>query len=220
MLFGGVAIYFTGHTDKVGAYQLKQHVQKNGGKVNYAFSVTHTTHIVCTNLCASKLKSFSSTTRPLKKKIHVVHPDWIIESIKLGVLQPESKYEIVVTRDTASILDFMPSAGDGNAVSKSIAENDVSGASSQAPGTPSDHPCTTSLSLSTDESQSSQKLPYKPVTHPLLHSRRSSASSHQPSKAAPTSEKTIPKVQTSIKQQRIKSIMKRAQVQNAQKSFR
>ena len=218
MLFGGISIYFTGHTDKVGAYQLKQHVQKNGGKVNYAFSVTHTSHIVCTNLCASKLKSFS-TTRPLKKKIHVVHPDWIIESIKAGVLQPESKYEIVVTRDTSSILDFLPSAGGEKTSSKSEAELLGSDASSPPSETPDPNPCATSLSISTDESQGSQK-PYKPVTHPLLHTRRSSASTYEEPKIEHVSRDNVRKVQRSMKQQRINSIMKRAQVANAQKSFR
>lgn len=182
--------------------------------MNYAFSVSHTTHIVCTNLCASKLKSFSST-RPLKKRIHVVHPNWIIDSLKSNELQPESKYEIIIAKDTTSILDYMPSEGTNKSTSKAHS-SEVSNASEEPIKDP---PNSMSLSLSTDESQESPS-PYKRVTHPLLHSRRSSASSHRDDSLRPSLDHSHSRVQVSMKQSRINSIMKRTAVQNAQKSFR
>lgn len=224
-LFNGVAIYFNGHTDKVGVLQLKQAVQKNGGMVNYAFSVTHTTHIVCTNLCASKLNAFSGT-RPLKKKIHIVHPDWIIDSLKAHELQPESKYEIVVTKDTTTIMDFLPSKEDQKADSKSEAKadsddgkEDSSSTSNEAEESVALESGSMSLSLSTQESQEKDKQ-YKPVQHPLLHSRRSSTSSHSASRSKSSMDQFPNRVQPSVKQARYNSIMKRGLIRNAQKSFR
>lgn len=193
--------------------QLKQQIQKHGGKTVHAFSATTVTHVVCTNLCASKMKSFSN-----KRKIYVVHPNWIIDSIKSHAIRPESKYEIVITRDTPSILDYMPKKEE-----KDFEEESKSTHTGQSQSdTPKGNSNSQSLSLSTDDSQESPKE-YKRVTHPLMQNRRSKPATHPRNSLKPPSriptEIVSPNLQVSMKQARIGAIMKRMNVPTAQKPF-
>lgn len=220
-LFKGVTVFFTGYTDKFNIMQLKNQLQKHGATTSYAFSATHTTHIVCTNLSASKMKTFSS--KP-KRRLHIVHPNWIIDSIKAHEMQPESKYDIEITGKVSSILDYVEKepkkAGDENGLVDAATEPTDVKTSLSSPSN--------SLSLSS-EGTPDQTAQYKFTTHPLLKHRRSSSVSHR-SKSHVQHEKEIGTyadsmkppsypVQTTAKQVRINAILKKQHVSSAQKPF-
>ncbi|QDZ23442.1 DNA polymerase IV [Chloropicon primus] len=76
-IFKGVTIHVNGYT-KPSHTELKElMIQWGGGFENY-FSNTRVTHIICSNLTDAKLKQYQKERNP----VPVVHPDWIMESIR------------------------------------------------------------------------------------------------------------------------------------------
>lgn len=201
--------------------QLKNILQKHGAITNYYFVASQTTHIVCTNLCASKLQS---SAKGRKKRVFIVHPNWIIDSVKAQKALPEKDYEIIVTGDTTSILDYMtkePKQQTNDGVEA------LPGAAEALPQVAT----STSLNLSSDTNTSEPKE-YKRSTHPLFKIRRSSPPKGSKSglQGAHPKEKTDTAAKNGIpstnfpsinpKQARFDSILKKSAVPRAQKSFK
>jgi hypothetical protein len=57
---------------------------------SYMFSPVTTTHVVCTNLASAKERIMK-----LHQRVHVVHPDWILHSVKQKKRLPESDYLVL-----------------------------------------------------------------------------------------------------------------------------
>ena len=86
-LFEGVCIHVNGYT--VPSHQeLKDIMAEYGGSFENYFSNTRVTHIICSNLTDAKLKQYSKERNP----VPVVHPRWILESIRAGQVLPHSRY--------------------------------------------------------------------------------------------------------------------------------
>ena len=219
----GVNVYFTGYTDTLNVQQFKNLLYKHGAETSYSFSATRTTHIVCLNICASKMEKF---LRGTKRRVHVVHPNWIIDSVKENQVQPESKYEILPTGKTLSMLDFVereekPEAPKPAPLSSSVSDSQEE-LNMAVEGT------STRLSLSLQECEL-QKSDYKRVSHPLLRQRRSAERKPKvpaDPKNTPSSTSRDPKTSVeasqrrpTLKQQRFNTILKRTNVASAQKEF-
>lgn len=102
-IFCGVEVWFTGYTDKVSYYHLRQMVLENGGKVRYMFSPVTTTHVVCTNLAAAKERFMRR-----HQNVRVVHPDWILHSVKQKIRLPERNYRVLKNTQEKTLDDIVP----------------------------------------------------------------------------------------------------------------
>ncbi|KAF2068951.1 hypothetical protein CYY_009730 [Polysphondylium violaceum] len=94
-LFKGLRIYFDGYTDQVSLIHLKKLVILHGGTHSHWFSPTSCTHIIGTCMSLTKYEQVIKRNLPKSsriKKIHYVHPDWILDSCKFEKLQPEVNY--------------------------------------------------------------------------------------------------------------------------------
>jgi len=96
-IFAGVSIWVNGYTNP--SYdELKLLVRENGGEFQHFFSKTHVTHVIASNICESKIKN-------LKRNDKVVHPNWIVESVKANCLLAIDKFLLhsVAKRDGSAI---------------------------------------------------------------------------------------------------------------------
>ncbi|EMD46231.1 deoxycytidyl transferase, putative [Entamoeba histolytica KU27] len=84
-IFKGVAVWITGRTHP-SASILRSLILQNGGKYLMKYSSSEVTHIVATQLSYQHQIQF-------ERKI-VVHPNWIIDSIKYGTLQATTNYSL------------------------------------------------------------------------------------------------------------------------------
>ncbi|XP_030057278.1 DNA repair protein REV1 isoform X2 [Microcaecilia unicolor] len=84
-LFNGIAIYVNGYTDPSAA-ELRRLMMLHGGQYHLYYSRSKTTHIIATNLTNAKIKEL--------KGEKVVHPSWIVESIKAGRLLSYIPYQL------------------------------------------------------------------------------------------------------------------------------
>ncbi|KAI8812064.1 BRCT domain-containing protein [Cladochytrium replicatum] len=108
-IFKGITVYFNGflgstHSDLT----IKEMLQENGGSYTPFFSKTTVTHMICTSLANSKILKLTST-----KKISsqfVVHPDWLVDSVKAGKRLPESKYQLFAQKDQPRATSFWVSS--------------------------------------------------------------------------------------------------------------
>ena len=82
-LFKDIVIFVNGYTVP-SLDELKRLMKKHGGGFQHYYSRSNCTHIIATNLPDSKIKKL--------KDEKVVHPDWIVESVKAGKLLPYRKY--------------------------------------------------------------------------------------------------------------------------------
>ncbi|EDR23817.1 DNA polymerase IV, putative [Entamoeba dispar SAW760] len=82
-LFRGVVVWITGRTHP-SASILRSLILQNGGKYLMKYSSSEVTHIIATQLSYQHQIQF-------EKRI-VVHPNWIIDSIKYGTLQAITNY--------------------------------------------------------------------------------------------------------------------------------
>ncbi|CAB4028229.1 DNA repair REV1-like isoform X1, partial [Paramuricea clavata] len=82
-LFKNIVIFVNGYTVP-SSDELKRLMKTHGGGFQHYYSRSKCTHIIATNLPDSKIKEL--------KGEKVVHPDWILESIKAGKLLPYHKY--------------------------------------------------------------------------------------------------------------------------------
>eukprot|EP00210_Caulerpa_lentillifera_P007456 g7126.t1 len=87
-IFSGVCIFVNGYT-KPSHQELKTLMAQHGGTFENYFHSPPVTHFICANLPSAKVKQ-------LKKERHsvpVVHPYWIVESIKSQELLPIGNYQ-------------------------------------------------------------------------------------------------------------------------------
>jgi hypothetical protein len=95
-MFAGVRAYFDPGTESTeySYYHITKLFELHGGNSNLAPAKRSTTHIICSNLCASKhnrvLASLGGKLAPI-----VVRPAWILDSLKTGRRLPEEPYRIV-----------------------------------------------------------------------------------------------------------------------------
>ncbi|KYR00760.1 hypothetical protein DLAC_02803 [Tieghemostelium lacteum] len=90
-LFKGIRVYFDGHTDDVSLVHLAKLVVMNGGTHSHFYS-THCTHIITTAMSLQKFENVTKRNRFHSTSIAYVHPNWILDSLRLKKLQPESQY--------------------------------------------------------------------------------------------------------------------------------
>ena len=175
-LFKNVNVYFTGYTGNVNVNRLIDLLHKYGGKTTFMLSVSKNTHLVCTSLCASKIRVIANS----KRKIHVVHPNWILESVKRGKLAAENEFEVV------SFSAQHPKLLYPNDEKKEIKSNNQRGNSELLEDLESCNLKTVpsrEIQSSSNDSKSFQlnekiqQCSFKPVNHPLMRYRRSSKSS-------------------------------------------
>lgn len=99
-LFQNLVFHIDGRTSHHTAQELQYIIFRNGGQYEqYYFAGSGgssvVTHIIATNLAAAKVKQYRSMRNPP----FIVHPQWILDSVKLGSLQPEVQYQLPVMRD-------------------------------------------------------------------------------------------------------------------------
>ncbi|XP_046857755.1 DNA repair protein REV1-like isoform X2 [Xenia sp. Carnegie-2017] len=82
-LFKNVVIFVNGYTVP-SSDELKILMKKHGGGYQHYYSKSKCTHIIATNLPDSKIKDL--------KTEKVVHPNWIVESIRHGTLLPYRQF--------------------------------------------------------------------------------------------------------------------------------
>eukprot|EP00112_Aurelia_sp_Birch-Aquarium-sp1_P007254 Seg179.3 transcript_id=Seg179.3/GoldUCD/mRNA.D3Y31 product="DNA repair protein REV1" protein_id=Seg179.3/GoldUCD/D3Y31 len=87
-IFDGVCIFVNGYTNPSSDH-LKQIMAEHGGHYQHYYSRRSCTHIIATNLPDSKVREL--------KNEKIVHPDWIIESVKAGKQLPIHKYRLYCT---------------------------------------------------------------------------------------------------------------------------
>ncbi|ELP85335.1 DNA polymerase IV, putative [Entamoeba invadens IP1] len=85
-LFEGVVIWVTGNTTPT-ASVLRTLVVQRGGKCEMKYSTKNVTHIVATNLSLSHKMKYEGKV--------VVHPNWILDSIKFGTKQSTDQYDVI-----------------------------------------------------------------------------------------------------------------------------
>ncbi|KAG8803064.1 deoxycytidyl transferase [Serendipita sp. 398] len=84
----GVEIYINGHTEP-SAQVLREIIVGNGGKFHaYLTNKSLVTHIIAMNLTPAKVKEY--------KRMKVVRPEWILESVKAGELLPWIDFKLVM----------------------------------------------------------------------------------------------------------------------------
>lgn len=110
-IFAGVTIYVNGYTQP-NADTLKEIIYSHGGDYLYAPS-SRVTHVIATNLPTAKVRQLSVASK-------VCSPQWIVDSVKEGILLPTEDYELYdVIPKGQTKLGFMPqekdSIGDDNA---------------------------------------------------------------------------------------------------------
>lgn len=86
-LFGGICIHVNGYTVPSHS-ELKDIMAEQGGSFENYFSSERVTHIICSNLTDQKLKLYAKERNP----VPVVHPNWIVESIRAGTLLPHTNF--------------------------------------------------------------------------------------------------------------------------------
>ncbi|KDD73741.1 hypothetical protein H632_c1878p1, partial [Helicosporidium sp. ATCC 50920] len=82
-LFSGVSIHVNGFTIP-SAEELKQLMARHGGRFVLYPDLASITHVICSNLTDRKAHLFLRARKP----IPVVHPAWVLESIRAGTLLP------------------------------------------------------------------------------------------------------------------------------------
>lgn len=100
MFLRGVTVYMTGYMgDGMRDIELKQTIQKHGGRVVSYFTKGEVTHMLATTLCSSKMD------RIIKGGlIHVVKPDWILECVSQQRRVPERSFSLISINSAKSAL--------------------------------------------------------------------------------------------------------------------
>jgi len=80
----------------------KKLVQAHGGSICHHFSAKSTTHVVCTNLCASKSDRMLQKIRCASKLIHIINPDWVIQSTQQKKRLKEHPFRITLPNSVKS----------------------------------------------------------------------------------------------------------------------
>eukprot|EP00743_Colponemidia_sp_Colp-15_P008276 GILK01008983.1.p1 GENE.GILK01008983.1~~GILK01008983.1.p1 ORF type:complete len:198 (+),score=20.74 GILK01008983.1:37-630(+) len=93
-IFDGLSIYFNGRTGKYSSYHLSKMVQLHGGRVNPCLSKRGVSHVVCTNLSASKSEKVLKHVGTRWEQF-IITPDWIVDSIKSKRRLPEHDYLVL-----------------------------------------------------------------------------------------------------------------------------
>ncbi|VDN36397.1 unnamed protein product, partial [Gongylonema pulchrum] len=83
-IFQGISVFVNGYTDPPAA-ELRRLVQLHGGEFHIYYKHGTTTYTVATHLAAGKAKK-------LRKEEKIIHPKWIIDSIKAGTRLREDDY--------------------------------------------------------------------------------------------------------------------------------
>ncbi|KNC97043.1 uncharacterized protein SPPG_07441 [Spizellomyces punctatus DAOM BR117] len=94
-IFDGVHVYVNGYVGSMDDLEFRKLIQSHGGTIALTLALRTVTHMVCTSLCASKTQKLLSARRATVK---VVHPDWIIQSVKSGKRLPESSFGVIKTK--------------------------------------------------------------------------------------------------------------------------
>ncbi|TPX58480.1 hypothetical protein SpCBS45565_g07983 [Spizellomyces sp. 'palustris'] len=94
-IFAGVHIYVNGYIGGMDDLEFRILIQSHGGTIALTLALRTVTHMVCTSLCASKTQKLLSARRATVK---VVHPDWIIQSVKNGKTLPESAFGVIKSK--------------------------------------------------------------------------------------------------------------------------
>merc|ERR1719375_1819484 len=120
-IFRGVVIHVNGYTTPSHS-ELKDLMAEHGGSFENYFSSARVTHVICANLTDAKLKQHQKEKNP----VPVVHPNWVVESIRAGRLLPFAKYVLDRIRKEPgqSVLPVAPrpAAGGGTPKKRSRAE--------------------------------------------------------------------------------------------------
>eukprot|EP00794_Sanderia_malayensis_P015420 gene15420-16993_t len=87
-IFNGVCIFVNGYTNPTSDH-LKQIMAEHGGLFQHYYSKRICTHIIATNLPDSKIREI--------KNEKVVHPNWIMDSVKAGKCLPCETYLLYKT---------------------------------------------------------------------------------------------------------------------------
>ncbi|EJU06428.1 hypothetical protein DACRYDRAFT_19592 [Dacryopinax primogenitus] len=99
-VFHGCVVYINGYMNGTTDLEVKRIVGLGGGRVRY-MAGGGTTHIITSMpLSASKTHTHLNTN---ERKVHVVTPEWILDSVKMKKRQPEWKYKIVESKVQGSL---------------------------------------------------------------------------------------------------------------------
>ncbi|XP_033103900.1 DNA repair protein REV1-like [Anneissia japonica] len=123
-IFQGVAIFVNGYTVP-SSDELKRLMMVHGGRFIHYYRKTEVTHIIATNLPQAKIRKLNDEK--------VVRPEWILDSIKAGLLLSYELYQLYGNRTSLQkSLSFLPSS------SSAAAASSISTTSKSEPSMPLD----------------------------------------------------------------------------------
>lgn len=102
-LFSNVRVYINGYLRDTTDIEMKRIVAQAGGEVLHTAS--RATHIL-TSQQLSGSKTHRLLTTKSKVKVHVVKPEWILDSIKAGKRLKERKYSMVADKTNKDLIDM------------------------------------------------------------------------------------------------------------------
>ncbi|KAI0921760.1 hypothetical protein AcW1_004354 [Taiwanofungus camphoratus] len=99
-----VRVYINGYLDGTTDIEMKRIVTLAGGQVRHTASGA--THVLTSQqLSASKTQKLLTTRS--KIRVHVVKPEWIMDSIKAGKRLPEREYSVIKDTTTSNLADML-----------------------------------------------------------------------------------------------------------------
>ncbi|KAF8205084.1 hypothetical protein BJ912DRAFT_840983, partial [Pholiota molesta] len=93
----GTRIYIDGFLENTTDIEMKRLILEAGGEI--VRSAPHCTHIL-TSRGLSASKTHKILTRKTRTNVHVVRPEWVLDSIAVGKKRPERSYAIVKRANT------------------------------------------------------------------------------------------------------------------------
>lgn len=120
-IFRNVRVYIDGFLDYTTDIEMKRIVRQSGGHIVYAttpYAIPALTLIFqsstasgCTHILTSQQLSGSKThrilTTKMRTKVHVVKPEWVLDSVKAGKRKLEQEYSVIKLTTTRDVRDML-----------------------------------------------------------------------------------------------------------------
>lgn len=100
----GVQVYISGYLSGTTDIEMKRVVALAGGSIS--LTPSGATHVL-TSQQLSGSKTHKLLTSKRKNLVHVVKPEWVIDSVKAGKRLHESHYAVVLASSTRNLVDMI-----------------------------------------------------------------------------------------------------------------
>lgn len=101
-IFHNVRVYINGFLDNTTDIEMKRIIMQCGGQIVHTAST-------CTHILTSQQLSGSKTHKILttKTKVHVIKPEWVIDSVKAGRRKLEREYSVIKITTMKNLQDIL-----------------------------------------------------------------------------------------------------------------